>query len=43
MLPRAERPRILESLIADHPETADQTYRLALSPRLRRAFLCSAS
>ncbi len=29
---------ILESFIADHPETADQTYGLALSAGLRQAF-----
>jgi len=32
---------ILESFIADHPETADKTYGLALSAGLRRAFPCA--
>ncbi len=32
---------ILESFIADHPETADKTYGLALSASLRRAFPCT--
>ena len=31
---------ILDSFIADHPETADQTYGLALSAGLRQAFPC---
>ena len=31
---------ILEGFIADHPETADKTYGLALSASLRQAFLC---
>ena len=34
---------ILESFIADHPETADKTYGLALSAGLRRAFPCAHS
>ncbi len=34
---------ILESFIADHPETADQTYGLALSAGLRQAFPCTPS
>ena len=33
--------RILESFIADHPETADKTYGLALSASLRQAFPCA--
>ena len=33
--------RILESFIADHPETADKTYGLALSASLRQAFPCT--
>ena len=32
---------ILESFIADHPETADKTYSLALSASLRQAFPCA--
>ena len=32
---------ILESFIADHPETADKTYGLALSAGLRQAFPCA--
>ncbi len=32
---------ILESFIADHPETADKTYGLALSASLRQAFPCA--
>ena len=32
---------ILENFIADHPETADKTYGLALSASLRQAFPCS--
>ena len=32
---------ILENFIADHPETADKTYGLALSAGLRQAFPCS--
>ena len=35
--------RILESFIADHPETADKTYGLALSAGLRKAFPCTPS
>ena len=35
--------RILDSFIADHPETADQTYGLALSAGLRQAFPCTPS
>ncbi len=31
----------LESHIADHPETADKTYGLALSAGLRQAFPCA--
>ncbi len=34
---------ILESFIADHPESADQTYGLALSASLRHAFPCAPS
>ena len=34
---------ILESFMADHPETADQTYGLALSASLRLAFPCAPS
>ncbi len=34
---------ILESFIADHPEMADETYGLALSAGLRRAFPCAPS
>ena len=34
---------ILETFIADHPETADKTYGLALSASLRQAFPCSPS
>jgi hypothetical protein len=34
---------ILESFIADHPETADKTYGLAVSAGLRQAFLCTPS
>ena len=34
---------ILESFLADHPETADQTYGLALSAGLRKAFPCAPS
>ena len=34
---------ILESFIADHPETADKTYGLALSAGLRQAFSCTPS
>ncbi len=34
---------ILESFIADHPETADKTYGLALSASLRHAFPCAPS
>jgi len=32
---------ILESFIADHFETADKTYGLALSASLRQAFPCA--
>ncbi len=32
---------ILESFIANYPETADKTYGLALSAILRRAFPCA--
>jgi hypothetical protein len=35
--------RILENLIANHPETADKTYGLALSAGLRQAFPCAPS
>jgi hypothetical protein len=34
---------ILENFIADHPETADKTYGLALSAGLRQAFPCAPS
>ncbi len=34
---------ILESFIADHPETADKTYGLVLSAGLRQAFPCAPS
>ncbi len=34
---------ILESFIADHPETADKTYGLALSAGSRQAFPCTPS
>jgi len=34
---------ILENFIADHPEMADETYGLALSAGLRRAFPCAPS
>ena len=32
---------ILDRFIADHPETADKTYGLALSASLRQAFPCA--
>jgi hypothetical protein len=32
---------ILESFIADHPETTDEPYGLALSASLRWAFPCA--
>ena len=32
---------ILESFIAEHPETADKTYGVALSASLRQAFPCA--
>ncbi len=32
---------ILDNFIADHPDTADKTYGLALSAGLRRAFPCA--
>ena len=35
--------RILENFLADHPETADKTYGLALSASLREAFPCTPS
>src|SRR5271157_4295023 len=35
--------RILESFIADHPETADKIYGFALSASLRQAFPCMPS
>ncbi len=34
---------ILHSFIADHPETADKTYGLALSASMRQAFPCAPS
>ncbi len=34
---------LLENFIADHPETADKTYGLALSAGLKQAFPCTPS
>ncbi len=38
-----EAMSILDSFIADHPDTADKTYGLALSAGLRQAFPCTPS